>query len=122
MLVEFEAGGYTLRMKSILACVHGRSTDTAPAWRSPAERRPPDPPLHMRMVERGGGLHQPNGEVLGVIDRIDPREEARRLRHRPRRRRRLAVRRPRTALRHRKWNGYKPRDPESNPLGLVFLE
>ena len=24
--------------------------------------------------------------------------------------------------RHGKWNGYKPPDPESNPLGLVFLE
>ncbi len=24
--------------------------------------------------------------------------------------------------RHGKWDGYKPPDPESNPLGLVFLE
>ncbi len=68
----------------------GRSaTGTAPAWRSPARRRPPDPPLHMRLwSSRRGGLHQPErrGARRHRPDRL-PREEARHLRHRPRRRR-----------------------------------
>jgi len=62
MLVEFEAGGYTLRMKSILACVHGR--DRQRIQRLPGgrlrERRPPDHAVaHAAVVERGGGFHQP---------------------------------------------------------------
>ncbi len=51
-------------------------------------------PLHMQLWSSRRRLHQPERRVLGVIDQIDPREEARHLRHRPRRRRRLAVRRP----------------------------
>jgi hypothetical protein len=70
------------------------------------------------------GFISQNGEVLGVIDRISSRAKKRGV---------YVIDRGgdgdwlfdglgRLFTRHRKWNGYKPPDPESNPLGLVFLE